>query len=92
MPTTSDLAVKDADAYPEHITLAQVRRMWAGKNTDRIPEYGLVYDGIEPAGAPFETRYVSGIFLPETMELAVGDSQEIAASIAPEDASLQGVL
>ncbi|MGM9522968.1 MAG: S-layer homology domain-containing protein, partial [Faecousia sp.] len=68
------------------LTREQVEAMEPDYNSSHWPEGGLVYDGTEYPGTPFTMTLVTGVSVPETLELYEGESATITALVQPADA------
>ena len=69
------------------LTRAQVEQMGLDAKTNRIPEGGRIYDGSVYPGTAFGNRLLEGISIPETMEIAAGETVDIPVTPIPQDAT-----
>ena len=73
---------------PEELILTreEVAALELDSNSSHLPASGLVYDGKEKPGTPFNLKLVTGISVPETLELYVGQRKTIEVAVEPADA------
>ena len=76
------------EELPEALILTQeeVASLGIDRNKDHWPDHGLIYDGTVFPGTPFEITLVSGITLPETLEIVIGQELILIPEISPADA------
>lgn len=68
------------------LTRAEVEAMDIDGKSSRWPESCLIYDGTAYPGTPREIAIVTGIRVPETMDLVLNETATISAQVIPEDA------
>ena len=68
------------------LTKSQVKAMKVDKNTNRLPDDGLVYDGSRYPGTPFKTVHVSGVKITKDIKINQGDRAEISVTFVPSNA------
>ena len=67
------------------LTPEEVKALVPDRNTNTLPLSGLVYDGTEPPGMPFEGKAVTGVTVPATMTVRAREPFDITAQLQPSD-------
>lgn len=85
---SNDYWYSSAWTLPEELILTrqEVAQLEPDRNSSHLPDSGLVYDGREYPGTPFTLQVVTGVSVPETLELSAGQSVTIEAVVEPADA------
>ena len=80
--------LSDGEELPEQfvLTRAEVQAMGVDARSNRIPATGVVFDGTVKPGSPFTNALVTGVKLPESREVGVGNPIHLVAEVMPLDA------
>ena len=78
---------------PEELVLTreEVAAMELDGNSSHVPESGLVYDGLEHPGTPFQVTLVTGVQAPESVQIYVDEEYTLTAEVTPGDATYKSV-
>ena len=78
---------------PEELVLTreEVAAMELDGNSSHVPESGLVYDGLEYPGTPFQVTLVTGVQVPESVQIYVDEEYTLTAEVIPGDATYKSV-
>jgi len=73
------------------LTREELAELVPDRNTYDIPASGLLFDGTELPGTPFENVSLTGIELPEEINLKVGEKINLPITYSPDNATEQNI-